>query len=54
MAQLGQEFARKGLSIPPTQQIRQGFPFAVMLTKDIAFAHPWHDGVCEENEVIPE
>jgi len=54
MAQLGQEFARKGLSIPPTEQIRNGYPFTVMLTKDIAFDHPWIDGVCEDNEVTPE
>ena len=54
MAQLGQEFARKGLSIPPTEQVRNGYPFTVMLTRDIPFNHPWIDGVCEDNEVTPE
>lgn len=54
MSSLGAEFARKGLSIPPTERIRQGYPFAVMLTKDIAFDHPWVDGVCADNEVTPE
>ena len=53
-SQLGAEFARKGLSIPPTEQVRSGFEFTIMLTKDIAFAHPWQEGVCEENEVTPE
>jgi type IV secretion system protein VirB10 len=50
-SQLGQEFARKGLSIPPTERIRQGYEFAIMATKDIAFAHPWVAGVCDDNTV---
>jgi type IV secretion system protein VirB10 len=41
LGQLGQEFARRGLDIPPTNQIRNGYPFTIMLTKDIAFARPW-------------
>jgi type IV secretion system protein VirB10 len=51
MSQLGAEFARKGLSIPPTQQIRQGYSFAVMVTKDIAFEKPWVEGVCAPIDV---
>jgi type IV secretion system protein VirB10 len=50
-SQLGAEFARKGLSIPPTQQIRQGYAFAVMTTKDIAFEKPWVEGVCDPIDV---
>jgi type IV secretion system protein TrbI len=41
LGQLGQEFARRGLDIPPTNRIRNGYPFSIMLTRDIAFAHPW-------------
>ena len=41
LGQLGQEFARRGLDIPPTNEIRNGYPFTIMLTKDIAFARPW-------------
>lgn len=41
LGQLGQEFARRGLDIPPTNVIRNGYPFTIMLTKDIAFARPW-------------
>jgi type IV secretion system protein TrbI len=41
LGQLGQEFARRGLDIPPTNQIRNGYPFTIMLTRDIAFARPW-------------
>lgn len=47
---LGAEFARRGLSIPPTEVVRQGYPFTVMITKDIAFEKPWLDGVCEAIE----
>lgn len=39
--QLGQEFARRGLDIPPTNIVRNGYEFAVILTKDIAFLRPW-------------
>jgi type IV secretion system protein TrbI len=49
--QLGAEFARKGLSIPPTERIRQGYEFAIMVMKDIAFEHPWVAGVCDSNVV---
>ena len=41
LGQLGQEFARRGLDIPPTNRIRNGYPFTIMITKDIAFARPW-------------
>jgi type IV secretion system protein TrbI len=41
LGQLGQEFARRGLDIPPTNKIRNGYPFTIMLSKDIAFARPW-------------
>jgi type IV secretion system protein VirB10 len=51
MGELGQQFAQKGLNIPPTQQIRQGYAFSILLTKDIAFAHPWVRGVCDDNSI---
>ncbi len=50
-SQLGQEFARKGLSIAPTEQVRSGYNFSIFLSKDIAFAHPWVAGVCGGNSV---
>jgi type IV secretory pathway VirB10-like protein len=51
MATLGQEFARKGLDIPPTQRIRQGYQFTILTTKDIAFSKPWQEGVCGDMDV---
>jgi type IV secretory pathway VirB10-like protein len=48
-SQLGAEFARKGLSIAPTEQVRAGYNFGIFLTKDIAFAKPWIAGVCGSN-----
>jgi type IV secretion system protein VirB10 len=33
--QLGQEFARSGLSIPNTLTVRNGYPFVVQITKDM-------------------
>lgn len=51
MAQLGQQFAEKGLNIQPTQQIRQGYNFTVMVSKDIAFEKPWVEGVCNPIDV---
>jgi type IV secretion system protein VirB10 len=53
MAQLGSEFARRGLDIPPTQRIRQGYSFVVMSTKDIAFSSPWVEGVCKPIHTHP-
>ena len=50
-SQLGSEFARKGLSIAPTEQVRAGYNFGIFLTKDIAFSHPWVAGVCGGNSV---
>ena len=50
-SQLGQEFARKGLSIAPTEQVRAGYNFGIFLTKDIAFSHPWVAGICGGNSV---
>jgi type IV secretory pathway VirB10-like protein len=47
MAELGQEFARRGLSVPPTEEIRQGFDFTVLVSRDIAFEKPWLDSVCD-------
>jgi type IV secretory pathway VirB10-like protein len=41
LGQLGQEFARRGLDIPPTNRIRNGYPFSIMITRDIAFPRPW-------------
>lgn len=35
LGQLGQEFARSGLSIPNTITVRPGYPFVVQVTKDL-------------------
>jgi type IV secretory pathway VirB10-like protein len=51
MGQLGMEFARKGMDIPPTQRIRQGYQFVVMSHKDIAFSRPWVEGDCRSSDV---
>jgi type IV secretion system protein VirB10 len=48
-SQLGTEFARKGLSIAPTEQVRAGYNFGVFLMKDIPFAKPWVAGQCGGN-----
>jgi type IV secretory pathway VirB10-like protein len=48
---LGEEFARRGLDIPPTETVRNGYPFTIMVTKDIAFAQPWVAGQCRGQEV---
>jgi type IV secretion system protein VirB10 len=50
-SQLGAEFARKGLSIAPTEQVRAGYSFGIFLVKDIAFAKPWVAGQCGGNAV---
>ena len=47
MGQLGAEFARRGMDIPPTQRIRQGYIFSILSTKDIAFSKPWVEGDCK-------
>lgn len=41
-SQLGQEYARAGLSIPNTLEIRSGYPFVVMVNKDMHL-RPWVD-----------
>jgi type IV secretion system protein VirB10 len=41
MAQLGQQYASRGLSIPPTLEVRPGYRFVVMVTKDMVFPSPW-------------
>jgi type IV secretion system protein TrbI len=46
-SQIGAQFMQKGLNIPPTQKIRQGYNFDVFLTKDVAFLQPWVAGVCK-------
>jgi type IV secretory pathway VirB10-like protein len=46
LGEFGMEMARKGMDIPPTEKVRNGYPFTVMVTKDIAFSHPWQDGAC--------
>ena len=38
LGQLGIESARRGMDIPPTQRIRNGYPFVLKLEKDIPFA----------------
>lgn len=39
--QLGIESARRGMDIPPTQEIRSGYPFTLKLERDIPFAEPY-------------
>ncbi len=51
LSTLGEEFARRGLDIPPTEKVRNGYPFTIMVTKDIAFAQPWTAGQCAGQEV---
>ena len=51
LSTLGEEFARRGLDIPPTEKVRNGYPFTIMVTKDIAFAQPWTAGRCAGQEV---
>ena len=41
--ELGQEYARAGLAIPNTLEIRPGYRFVVMVTKDIVL-QPWGGG----------
>lgn len=41
---LGMEFARRGLDIQPTEEIRKGYPFTILVTHDICFPHPWRPG----------
>lgn len=53
MGQLGSEFARRGMDIPPTQRIRQGYNFVVLAHKDIAFDRPWEEGVCKSVKARP-
>lgn len=50
-SQLGAEFARRGLSIAPTEQVRAGYNFGIFLTKDIAFAKPWVARECGGNSI---
>ena len=51
-SQLGAEFARKGLSIAPTERVRDGYEFGIFLTKDLAFSKPWIAGVCGSNSIV--
>lgn len=39
--QIGNEFIRRGLDIPPTQRIRNGYHFTILVKQDIAFSRPW-------------
>ena len=39
--QAANESIRRGSQIPPTLEIRPGFPFVVMVTKDISFKEPY-------------
>ena len=41
LAQLGQQYASRGLSIPPTLEIRPGYRFVVIVTKDMVLPSPW-------------
>lgn len=40
MGQLGAEYARKGLNVAPTLEIRPGYRFTIMVTKDMIIP-PW-------------
>ena len=51
LSTLGEEFARRGLDVPPTEKVRNGYPFTIMVTRDIAFTHPWTAGACGRQEV---
>jgi type IV secretion system protein VirB10 len=42
LGQLGQEIARRNTRIQPTLEIRPGYRFTVMVTKDIAL-RPWRE-----------
>lgn len=44
LGQLGMEFARKGLDIPPTEEIRKGYQFSILVTHDIAMPGYWKSG----------
>jgi type IV secretion system protein VirB10 len=39
--QLGQELARRNARIQPTLEIRPGYRFTVMVTKDMVVRRPW-------------
>ncbi len=41
MAQLGQQYASRSLSIPPTLEVRPGYRFVIMVTKDMVLPGPW-------------
>ena len=41
LGQLGMETARRGMSIPPTQVIRSGYPVTLIVQKDVPFEHPY-------------
>ena len=49
MGQLALENARRGLDIPPTQEIRPGYPFTLIVQHDIALAEPYS---CPEAGII--
>jgi type IV secretion system protein VirB10 len=38
---VGSEFIRRGLNIPPTEVVRNGYPFTILVKEDIAFSRPW-------------
>jgi type IV secretion system protein TrbI len=44
MAQLGQQYAQKGMNIPPTLHIPIGYPFIVMVDRDIVLPGPYGQG----------
>jgi type IV secretion system protein VirB10 len=41
LGQLGQELARRNARIQPTLEIRPGYRFTVMVTKDMVVLRPW-------------
>ena len=54
MAQLGQMYASRGLSIPPTLEIRPGYRFVVMVTKDMVFPSPWRTYTSPESSQMDQ
>jgi type IV secretion system protein VirB10 len=42
LSQLGQEYARNGLSIPNTLEVRPGYSFVIMVAKDVRLPE-YHD-----------
>ena len=49
LGQIGLENAQRGMNIPPTQEIRNGYAFTLILQHDIAFTEPYS---CPEAGIV--